>query len=80
MTCLQRLRLHSSITTVLSKGLVPVLIAVRVSVTLHLRQVLRHVSRILAGRWLSAKRLRHLADVIRTVSAAQTHVLNADVD
>ena len=63
-----------------SKRLVPVLISVCVSVTLHLRQVLRHVSRILASRWLSAKRLRHLADVIRTVSAAQPHVLDADVD
>ena len=68
------------IMSILSKRLVPVLISVCVGVTLHLRQVLRHVSRILARRWLSAKRLRHLPDVIRTVSAAQPHVLDADVD
>ena len=62
------------------KRFVPLFVAEFVGRTFHLRQVLSHVTREAASRWSSAKRLRHLADVIRTVSAAQTHVLDADVD
>ena len=62
------------------EGFVPVLVAVLVRRTFHLRQVLRHVAREATGRRSSAERLRHLARHVGAVSAAQPHVLHARLD